>query len=132
SSTIHRSATNPLPGTLEETAREAARLGAATLVTVLDLAEPGDPPAAVQAAVARFGHIDVLVNNGRYIGPGHLDAFEDTPPELIERMFRCNVYAPLQLINVCLPFWKQQGSGIVINITSSAGQIETPAPIGKG
>ena len=132
SSTIRRSATDPLPGTLKETAREAAALGAATLVTVLDLAEPGDPPAAVQAAVARFGHIDVLVNNGRYIGPGHMDAFEDTPLELIERMFRCNVYAPLQLIKLCLPFWRQQGSGIVINITSSAGQIETPAPIGKG
>jgi NAD(P)-dependent dehydrogenase (short-subunit alcohol dehydrogenase family) len=132
SSTIRRSATNPLPGTLEETALAAAALGAATLVTPLDLAEPADPAAAVEAAVARFGRIDVLVNNGRYVGPGHLDPFEDTPLELIEQMFRCNVFAPLRLIKLCLPLWKRQGGGVVINVTSSAGQIETPAPIGQG
>ena len=132
SSTIRRSATNPLPGTLEETARDAAALGAATLVATLDLADPADPPAAVAAAVARFGRLDVLVNNGRYVGPGHLDPFEDTPLALIERMFRCNVFAPLQLIKLCLPLWKRQGGGVVINVTSSAGQTETPAAIGQG
>jgi short-subunit dehydrogenase len=72
------------------------------------------------------------VNNGRYIGPGHMDPFEETPLELIEQMFLCNVFAPLALIKLCLPLWKRQGGGIVINITSSAGQIETPQPIGKG
>src|SRR5262245_10552207 len=132
SSTIRRSATNPLPGTLEETAREAARFGVDTLVTPLDLADPTAPAAALDAAIARFGRIDVLVNNGRYVGPGHMDAFEDTPLALIEQMFRCNVFAPLELIKLCLPLWKRQGSGIVINVTSSAGQIETPAPIGQG
>jgi NAD(P)-dependent dehydrogenase (short-subunit alcohol dehydrogenase family) len=132
SSTVRRSATNPLPGSLEETAREAAALGAATLVAKLDLAEPADPETAVATTLARFGRIDVLVNNGRYVGPGHMDPFEDTPLELIEQMFRCNVFAPLRLIKCCLPVWQRQGGGIVINITSSAGQTETPAPIGKG
>jgi NAD(P)-dependent dehydrogenase (short-subunit alcohol dehydrogenase family) len=47
-------------------------------------------------------------------------------------MFRCNVFAPLRLIKLCLPLWKRQGGGVVINVTSSAGQIETPAPIGQG
>jgi NAD(P)-dependent dehydrogenase (short-subunit alcohol dehydrogenase family) len=86
----------------------------------------------VATVLAEWGHIDVLVNNGRYIGPGHMDAFEDTPLELIEQMFVCNVHAPLALIKLCLPAWKRQGGGIVINVTSSAGQIETPAPIGQG
>jgi NAD(P)-dependent dehydrogenase (short-subunit alcohol dehydrogenase family) len=132
SSTVRRSATNPLPGTLEDTAAEVAALGATALIAKLDLAEPADPPAAVEAAVARFGRIDVLVNNGRYVGPGHMDPFEETPLELIERMFVCNVFAPLRLIKLCLPLWKRQGGGIVINITSSAGQTETPAAIGQG
>ncbi len=132
SSTIRRSATDPLAGTLRETARDAAALGAATLVAPLDLADPAAPAAAVDAAVARFGRIDVLVNNGRYVGPGHMDAFEDTPLALIEQMFRCNVFAALDLIKRCLPLWKRQGGGIVINITSSAGQRETPAAIGQG
>ncbi len=132
SATIRRSATNPLPGTLEDTARAAAAFGVEAMVAKLDLGEAADAAAAVDAAVARFGRIDVLVNNGRYVGPGHMDPFEDTPLELIEQMFRCNVFAPLRLIQLCLPLWKRQGSGIVINVTSSAGHTETAAPIGQG
>jgi len=132
SSTVKKSATNPLPGSLEATAREARALGAETLVVKLDLAARADWSAAVDAALARFGRIDVLVNNGRYVGPGHMDPFEDTPVELIEQMMLCNVIAPLTLVKLCLPAMKRQGGGIVINITSSAGERETPAPVGQG
>src|SRR2546426_202153 len=132
SSTVRKSLTDPLPGSLEATAHEARALGAEALVVKLDLAARADWPAAVDAALARFGRIDVLVNNGRYVGPGHMDPFEDTPVELIEQMLLCNVIAPLTLVKLCLPAMKRQGGGIVINITSSAGERETPAPIGQG
>src|SRR5881296_4017931 len=132
SSTVKKSVTTPLPGSLEATAREVQALGVETLVAKLDLAARADWPAAVDAALARFGRIDVLVNNGRYVGPGHMDPFEDTAVELIEQMMLCNVIAPLTLVKLCLPAMKRQGGGIVINITSSAGERETPAPIGQG
>jgi NAD(P)-dependent dehydrogenase (short-subunit alcohol dehydrogenase family) len=132
SSTVRKSSTAPLPGSLEQTAAEVRALGAAALVSKLDLACHEDWPAAVEAATERFGRIDVLVNNGRYVGPGHMDPFEDTPVELIEQMLLCNVIAPLHLIKLCLPIMKRQGGGIVINVTSSAGERETPAPIGEG
>jgi NAD(P)-dependent dehydrogenase (short-subunit alcohol dehydrogenase family) len=132
SSTVKKSATNPLPGSLEKTAEEVRALGIEAAVVKLDLSAREDWPAAVDEALARFGRIDVLVNNGRYVGPGHMDPFEDTPLDLIERMFLCNVFAPLHLIKLCLAPMKRQGSGIVINITSSAGTRETPSPIGEG
>jgi NAD(P)-dependent dehydrogenase (short-subunit alcohol dehydrogenase family) len=132
SSTVKKTVTTPLPGSLEQTASEVRGLGVEAAVVKLDLSVRTDWPAAVQAARDRFGRIDVLVNNGRYVGPGHMDAFEDTPVELIEQMFLCNVFAPLHLIKLCLPAMKQQGGGIVINITSTAGERETPAAIGAG
>jgi NAD(P)-dependent dehydrogenase (short-subunit alcohol dehydrogenase family) len=132
SSTVRKSSTEPLPGSCEATAREAEAHGIATLTAKLDLSVRADWPRAVDAAIARFGRIDVLVNNGRYVGPGHMDPFEETPLELIEQMFLCNVFAPLHLIKLCLPHFDRQGGGIVINVTSSAGERETPAPIGQG
>jgi len=132
SSTVKKSNTAPLPGSLEQTAAEVRSRGAAALVTKLDLSVRPDWPAAIDAAMARFGRIDVLVNNGRYIGPGHMDPFEDTPVELIEQMMLCNVVAPLHLIKRCLPIMRHQGGGIVINVTSSAGDREIEAPIGQG
>ena len=132
SSTVRKSLNDPLPGSLEATAREARGFGAEALVVKLDLAARADWPAAVDAALERFGRIDVLINNGRYVGPGHMDPFEDTAVELIEQMMLCNVIAPLNLVKLCLPAMKRQGGGIVINITSSAGERETPAPIGQG
>ncbi|MCW5891530.1 MAG: SDR family NAD(P)-dependent oxidoreductase [bacterium] len=132
SATVRASNTAPLPGSLAETAAACEALGARTLAVKLDLAARDDWAPAVAAALARFGRLDVLVNNGRYVGPGHMDAFEDTPDALLEQMFVCNVFAPLALIRLCLPAWKRQGSGIVVNVTSSAGTTETPAPIGQG
>src|SRR6266481_1825156 len=112
-------------------ALELARRGL-DVVVKLDLAVRADWPAALDAERPRLARIDVLVNNGRYVGPGHMDPFEDTPVELIEQMMLCNVIAPLNLVKLCLPAMKRQGGGIVINITSSAGERETPAPIGQG
>jgi NAD(P)-dependent dehydrogenase (short-subunit alcohol dehydrogenase family) len=132
SSTVKRSATEPLPGSLEQTAAEVRGLGVEALVARLDLSLREDWPSAIAAAMQRFGRIDVLVNNGRYIGPGHMDRFEDTPVELLEQMMLCNVIAPLHLIKLCLPIMRRQGGGIVINVTSTAGDRETDAPIGKG
>jgi len=132
SSTVKKSSTEPLPGSLERTAEEACARGAAAAVIKLDLSVREDWAAAVQGALDRFGRIDVLINNGRYIGPGHMDAFEDTPVELIELMLLCNVVAPLHLIKLCLPVMQRQGGGIIINVTSSAGDREIEAPIGKG
>jgi NAD(P)-dependent dehydrogenase (short-subunit alcohol dehydrogenase family) len=132
SSTLQRSSTEPLPGSLHKTAAEVRALGAEALVAKLDLSVRADWPAAIDAAMERFGRIDVLINNGRYVGPGHMDEFADTPVELIEQMFLCNVFAPLHLIKLCVPIMRRQGGGIIIHITSSAGEVETPKRIGEG
>ena len=82
--------------------------------------------------LAEWGHIDVLVNNGRYVGPGHMDFILDTPVRVLRDHLEANVLAPVVLIKAIVPQMIERGSGTVINITSGAGYSDPPAAAGQG
>ena len=88
--------------------------------------------AAAQGALAEWGAFDVLVNNGRYVGPGHMDRFVDTPLELLDRHLEANVMAPLALIKEFLPGMLERGSGTIVDISSGAGIHDPTGPAGDG
>jgi NAD(P)-dependent dehydrogenase (short-subunit alcohol dehydrogenase family) len=132
SSTVRKSDTSPLPGSLEKTAAEVEGLGRRALIAKLDLLVAADLERAVEAAVGEFGRLDVVVNNARYIGPGHMDLFLDTPMQVYEDHFVCNVLAPLRLVKLAVPHMRAQGSGVFVHITSSAGTNESSALPGEG
>src|SRR5579864_3346933 len=73
SSTLKRSKTDSLPGSLESTAAVIEAEGAQALMVAADLLDPVSLGAAVTTVLERWGRIDVVVHNGRYIGPGHMD-----------------------------------------------------------
>ena len=87
---------------------------------------------AADAVLAEWGHIDVLVNNGRYVGPGHMDFILDTPVRVLRDHLEANVLAPVVLIKAIVPKMIERGSGTVINITSGAGYADPPAAAGQG
>jgi NAD(P)-dependent dehydrogenase (short-subunit alcohol dehydrogenase family) len=132
SSTVTRSDTSPLPGSVDETAALVEREGARALRVFLDLTDRSTVAPAVDSVLAEWGRIDVLVNNGRYIGPGHMDHLLDTPPELLDAHLEANVMAPVILSQLVLPQMLERGDGYVVNITSSAGTSDPPAPAGEG
>jgi len=94
-----------------------------TLVTRLDVEDGASITAAVQAGLARFGRIDVLVNNAGYGAYGPLEA---TPTSSIQRQFAVNVFGPLMAIQAVLPHFRARRSGAIVNISSIGGRMAFP------
>jgi NAD(P)-dependent dehydrogenase (short-subunit alcohol dehydrogenase family) len=132
SSTLKRSKTDPLPGSLESTAALVEAEGARALMVAADLLDPVSLGACVATVFERWGRIDVVVHNGRYIGPGHMDLFLDTPVELIEKQIYANAIAPLHINRMVLPAMVERGSGAIISITSASGYADPTQPAGAG
>ena len=132
SSTVAASDTRPLPGSLDTTAALVEEAGGAALPVVLDLLDRASLGAATATVLERWGRIDVLVNNGRYVGPGHMDRLLDTPVELLDRHLEANVMAPVILSRLVLPGMVERGSGAIVNLASSSGRMDPAAPAGAG
>ena len=132
SSTLKRSDTSPLPGSLEATADLVRAAGRRCLTVPADLLDHPSLVSAADAVFAEWGRIDVLVNNGRYVGPGHMDFILDTPVRVLRDHLEANTLAPVVLIKAIVPRMIDQGGGTVVNITSGAGYSDPPAPAGQG
>ena len=100
----------------------AAAIGAHDdlLVAQLDVTDAASAQAAVDAAVARFGRIDVLVNNaGNFIA----GTFEEIPDADFRAQLETNFFGPLNVTRAVLPVMRAQRSGHVVSISSLAGLI---------
>jgi NAD(P)-dependent dehydrogenase (short-subunit alcohol dehydrogenase family) len=107
-------------GTGRNTGRVVTALGQSDnlLALELDVTSRADAEAAVQAAVARFGRIDVLVNNAASFYAGY---FEELRPEQIDRQLAVSLIGPMNVTREVLPVMRAQRSGHVVTISSSAG-----------
>jgi len=94
-----------------------------TLGLALDVTVPEQVTAAVQAAIAHFGRIDVLVNNA---GIGYFGAVEESEEAEVRRMFEINVFGLAKLTQEVLPFMRKQRSGHILNVASIGGLRSFP------
>ena len=96
------------------------------LAIELDVTMPESIAVAVEAAQAKFGSIDALVNNAGYC---YRSSVEEADREGVDRMYETNFFGPVALIQAVLPGMRQRHSGAIVNV-SSIGAVRTGAASG--
>lgn len=108
----------------EQVADIVAAYPESALALPLDVTVPLQIQDAVQAAIGRFGRIDVLVNNA---GIGYFGAVEESEENEVRRMFEINFFGLANMTNAVLPYMRQQRSGHILNVASIGGLRSFPA-----
>ncbi|MGW4567159.1 SDR family NAD(P)-dependent oxidoreductase [Streptomyces sp. NPDC004561] len=93
------------------------------LAIALDVTDPGDAEKAVQAAVDRFGRIDVLINNAANTYGGFFETISDAQ---MRAQLETNLFGPMNVTRAVLPVMRRRRSGHVVSISSLAGVVGLP------
>jgi NAD(P)-dependent dehydrogenase (short-subunit alcohol dehydrogenase family) len=121
SQSVHLTDTRPLPGSIEETAAEVSACGQRALALKMDLTDLDSVEAATTRLLAEWGGVDLVVNNGRHIGPGLMDSICETPIEQYPLFLMAHAVAPIRICQLLLPGMLERGGGTFVTISSGAG-----------
>ncbi len=115
---------NTLPGTLGETLAQIADLGGEAITVPADLASEADLKGIVDAAIERFGGVDVLINNAAATaGDFWSRGFLDLPRQEWLYQFDVNTHAPFTLMQLVTPIMESRGGGRILNVTTGSGEV---------
>jgi|SRR5580658_3381820 NADP-dependent 3-hydroxy acid dehydrogenase YdfG len=98
----------------------ATACGPNALAVVADVTQRGDVARALDAAIARFGHVDVWVNNA---GRGISRLVSDLTDDDLDEMWRVNVKSVLYGMQAVLPHFRERDQGHIINVSSMLGRV---------
>lgn len=127
STSIHRTNGAPLPGSLEETAVAVRAAGGTALMVKMDLTDLAMTETAVQRVLDEWDGVDVVVNNGRHIGPGLMDTIIDTPIGEYAKFLMAHGIAAIRIVQMTLPSMLDAGRGTYVTISSASGYDWYPA-----
>jgi NAD(P)-dependent dehydrogenase (short-subunit alcohol dehydrogenase family) len=112
------------------TARDASKLADLVgeheqnaLAVPLDVTNPREVADSVKKAEAKFGRIDVLVNNAGY---GYFAAIEEGESSEVRAIFETNVFGLIEMSKAVLPIMRRQRRGHIVNISSIGGLVGFP------
>ena len=113
-----------LPGTIGETLKEIESLGGQAIAVATDLAQEEDLKRLIDAAVKRFGGVDVLINNAAATtGDIWGKPFLELTREEWLYQFAVNTHAPFTLTQLVVPIMEKRGGGRIINLSTGSGEV---------
>jgi NAD(P)-dependent dehydrogenase (short-subunit alcohol dehydrogenase family) len=119
-------------GSLEATAATISKMGGRVQMVRLDLLDRESLAPTVDAVVAEWGRLDVLVNNAIYVGPENDLRFIDVDPVELERRLFADLTAPLLLSKRAAQVMRARGGGTIINVTSGVATTNPTSPVDQG
>jgi NAD(P)-dependent dehydrogenase (short-subunit alcohol dehydrogenase family) len=119
------------PGSLKQTEQEIRALGVQCTPVKCDLTQRRDVENLCKTALDKHGRVDILVNNARYVGPGHYDPFLKLDIDTWEKNVNTNLMAPIIASRMCIPSMIHNKTGMIICTTSSAATAKFGLP-GQG
>jgi NADP-dependent 3-hydroxy acid dehydrogenase YdfG len=108
------------PDRLAAVEAEIRELGAEALSVPTDVTSPADVTTLIEAAVKRFGRIDVLVNNAGIGKVGPVDSAEFADD--VRETFRASLFGMIHVTQLVLPILRRQGAGTIVNMSSVMGR----------
>src|SRR3979411_2495895 len=90
----------------------------------LDVTDDASVERAVDAAIAKAGRIDVVINNAGYFVSGLAEA---ATTEQAQRLMDANFFGPVRVNRAVLPHMRRQRSGVLMHISSGAGRVVLPS-----
>ncbi len=128
----HTGDSSPLPGSLEATAAAVRAAGGDALCLRSDLTDADSVVRSAQDALAHFGSIDLLFNNGIYQGAEILAPLLKLDTDGMQTILQGNLISPWLLVKEILPAMVARGSGTIINMISATAYLQPPAPADRG
>lgn len=118
----------PIPGTIDATVRAIVEAGGTAIARPTNLAVDTDVESMVDDTVARFGTVDILVNNAAITFPGDIEL----PMKRFDLIFAVDLRAPVIAAQRAAPHLITKQSGAIVNVSSAAARNYYPGQMAYG
>jgi len=116
-----------LEGTIGETLQRIEAIGGTAIAVQADVARFEDLAPLVETTIKEYGRLDILVNNAADT-QGSSAPIAEYPRDSWLHQFDANVHAPFTLMGLAVPHLRAQGGGVIVNVTSGAGDMQPFVP----
>lgn len=108
---------------LNHLAEELQRQGGDAIALPADVSNPKQVQQVIEETVRHFGRLDVVINNAGQAAAGTI---ADLDPDDFRKILDLNVFGPLAAMQAVIPIMREQGGGLIINVSSMVSKMHIP------